>query len=87
MCDSVLKGVRLHGLQHSTQGLTFGTQFFSPLVNQRLAPAANRIHDLHLILCFGGEACDGLAFDDRVAGFWVDHARVDCLSVAPVEMS
>lgn len=47
--------------------LTLCSQCLSVLIDKRLAPALQRIHDLHVIFCLSGEACDFPALDDRLA--------------------
>ena len=68
----------------SNNGRTFGAQLFSPLINEWLVPAANGIHDVHVVLPFGREACDGLAIDYRFPSCRVDDARIDRLAMAAV---
>lgn len=61
---------------------TLGTEFLGPLVNQRLAPGPDRVHDVHVVLGLGGEARDGPARDDGIAGRRVGDAGEDGLAVA-----
>ena len=64
------------------QRLTFRTQTLRPLINKRLSPAPNDVHDFHVVLALRGEAGDGLAVNDGFVCGRIDDAREDRWAVA-----
>lgn len=52
------------------------------LVDHRLTPTTEAVHDAHVVLCLSCEARDLLALDDRPSGFRVKQIGKDCRAVA-----
>ena len=62
---------------------TFSPQSRSPLINERLLPTSEGIHDVHVVFSLCRKARDSFAADDRLASPGVNDAWEDRASVAP----
>lgn len=64
-------------------GLTIGAQRLCMLVDHRLVPRTQAVHDAHLVLRLGREARDLLAFYDGLPGI-IENVGEDCRTVATI---
>jgi hypothetical protein len=61
---------------------TLGTQRLRVLVDHRFVPRTQTVHDAHVVLCLSREACDFLAFYDRLLGVKIEQVGEDGWAVA-----
>ena len=61
---------------------TICTQCFCVLIDHRLVPRTQTIHDAHVVLRLSREACDLLAFYNRLLGVEVKQVGEDGRTVA-----
>jgi hypothetical protein len=80
--DNVTKASEVRSQEISEEQLTFRSHSFSSLFDEWITPTLERIQDLHVDLCLRGEAGDGLALDERLAGSRVNKIVKDRWSVA-----
>ena len=61
---------------------TIGTQRICVLIDHRLVPRTQAVHDAHVVLRLSREACDLLAFYNRLLGVEVKQVGEDGRTVA-----
>ena len=66
---------------------TICTQCFCVLIDHRLVPRTQTIHDAHVVLRLSREACDLLAFYNRLLGVGVEQVGEDGRTMAADEYS